>query len=147
MSEVVLTEKTGHDQYEAALALTSGRPAQETLTAADVVISNGVVNLAPDKAAVFREAARLLKPGGRLAIADIVTELSLPDSVICNATLWAACIGGAMQQHNYNGAIEAAGLQVTAVRDNPEYRFISENAKGAQQKWGVKSISLLAVKP
>jgi ubiquinone/menaquinone biosynthesis C-methylase UbiE len=114
---------------------------------ADVVISNGVINLAPDKAAVFREAARLLKPGGRLAIADIVTELPLPDSVVCNATLWAACIGGALQQQAYRGAIEAAGLRVTAVRDNPAYRFISANAKGAQQKWGVKSNSFLAVRP
>ena len=113
---------------------------------ADVVISNGVINLVPDKAAVFREAARLLKPGGRLAIADIVTELPLPASVVCNPTLWAACIGGAKQQHNYRGAMEAAGLQVTAVRDNPAYRFVSENAKAAQQKWGVKSISLLAVR-
>lgn len=114
---------------------------------ADVVMSNGVINLAPDKAVVFREAARLLKPGGRLATADIVTELPLPDSVVCNATLWAACIGGAMQQHSYRGAIEAAGLQVTAVRDNSGYLFISANARSAQEKWGVKSITLLAMKP
>jgi hypothetical protein len=52
-----------------------------------------------------------------------------------------------MQQHSYRGAIEAAGLQVTAVRDNPGYLFISASATSAQEKWGVKSISLLAVKP
>ncbi len=114
---------------------------------ADAVISNGVFNLAPDKRAVFREAARLLKPGGRLAIADIVTTTQLPDTVICNADLWAACIGGAMQQDTYREAIEGAGLRVSSVRDNAGYRFISSNAKGAQDKWGVRSISLLAVKP
>ena len=114
---------------------------------ADAVISNGVINLAPDKAAVFREAARLLKPGGRLAIADIVTDAQLPETVTCNADLWAACIGGAMRRDDYRAAIEAAGLWVRSVRDNTGYQFISDNARGAQQKWGVKSISLLAVKP
>ena len=113
---------------------------------ADAVISNGVINLAPDKASVFREAARLLKPGGRLAIADIVTDAPLPDTVTCNADLWAACIGGAMQRDSYRTALESAGLRVVAVRDNDSYRFISANARGAQEKWGVKSISLLAVK-
>lgn len=113
---------------------------------ADVVISNGVVNLAPDKTKVFREAARLLKPGGRFAISDIVTEVQLPESIVCNSTLWAACIGGAAQQDNYRGQIAAAGLRVVTVQDNPAYAFISDNAKGAAKKFGVKSISLLAVK-
>jgi arsenite methyltransferase len=113
---------------------------------ADAVISNGVVNLAPEKRAVFREAARLLKPGGRLALADIVTEVQLPEGITCNATLWAACIGGALQVNDYVAAIESAGLRVVALRDNPQYRFISENAQGATRKFGVKSVSLVAVK-
>jgi arsenite methyltransferase len=113
---------------------------------ADVVISNGVINLAPDKAAVFSEAARLLKRSGRLAIADIVTDAQLPDTVTGNADLWAACIGGAMHRGSYRRAIESAGLRVVTVRDNAGYRFMSANARGAQEKWGVKSISLLAVK-
>lgn len=113
---------------------------------ADVVISNGVINLALDKGAVFREAARLLKAGGRLAISDIVTASQLPATVVCNADLWAACIGGAMQHDNYRRAVEDAGLQVKSLRDNTGYQFISANARGAQQKWGVKSISLLAIK-
>jgi arsenite methyltransferase len=113
----------------------------------DVVISNGVINLSPDKAAVFREAARVLKPGGRLAISDIVTESQLPETVSCNADLWAACIGGAMQEDDYRAQIEAAGLEVVRTETNDAYGFISDNAKGASEKWGVKSISLLAVKP
>ena len=115
-------------------------------TCCDAVISNGVINLAPDKVAVFREAARLLKPGGRVALSDIVTEVKLPDGITCNATLWAACIGGALQVDEYVRAVESAGLSVRKVRDNPQYRFISENAQGAAKKYGVKSVSLLAVK-
>jgi SAM-dependent methyltransferase len=112
----------------------------------DAVISNGVVNLAPDKHAVFREAARLLKRGGRLALSDIVTEVQLPEGITCNATLWAACIGGAMQVGDFVAAIELAGLRVRTVRDNPAYQFISDNAQGATRKYGVKSVSILAVK-
>jgi ubiquinone/menaquinone biosynthesis C-methylase UbiE len=113
----------------------------------DVVISNGVINLATDKIAAFREAARLLRPGGRLAISDIVTEVQLPQTIVCNSTLWAACIGGAAQQDTYRREIEAAGLNVIEVQDNPAYQFISDNARGASKKFGVKSISLLAVRP
>ena len=111
----------------------------------DVVISNGVINLAPDKAAVFREVARVLRPGGRLAIADIVTESQLPESVSCDADLWAACIGGAMQEDDYRATVEAAGLEVVRVEPCP-YDFISDNAMGAAEKWGVKAVALLAAK-
>jgi len=113
----------------------------------DAVISNGVINLATDKSKVFAEAARLLKSGGRLAISDIVTEVQLPEGIVCNSTLWAACIGGAAQQDNYRTHIESAGLKVVTVEDNPTYQFISDNARGASKKFGVKSVSLLAVKP
>ena len=113
---------------------------------ADVVISNGVINLATNKSKVFREAARLLKSGRRFAISDIVTEVQLPETIVCNSTLWAACIGGAAQQDNYRQMIAATGLQVVTVQDNPQYQFISDNAKGASKKFGVKSVSLLAVK-
>lgn len=113
----------------------------------DAVISNGVINLAPNKAHVFSEAARLLRRGGRLAISDIVTERTLPEGIRCDATLWAACIGGAQPLGDYARAIESAGLRVEAMRDNPQYRFLSEGARGASGRYGVKSISLLAIKP
>ncbi|OHV82002.1 methyltransferase domain-containing protein [Mesorhizobium sp. ORS 3428] len=114
---------------------------------ADIVISNGVINLATDKSAVFREASRLLKSGGRLAISDIVTEVQLPETIVCNSTLWAACIGGAAQQDSYRSQIAAAGLNIAKVQENPTYQFISDNARSASRKFGVKSISLLAFKP
>jgi len=114
---------------------------------ADAVISNGVINLATDKARVFAEVARLLKPGGRLAISDIVTDVQLPEKIVCDSALWAACIGGAAQQDSYHRQVEAAGLRMIKAEDNVAYQFISDNARGASRKFGVKSISLLAIKP
>ena len=131
-----------HVRFQKAYIDATGLPA----AAFDAVISNGVINLAADKAAVFREAARVLKPGGRLALSDIVTERPLPADVTCNANLWAACIGGAMQIHAYVEAIEAAGLRVKVMSDNREYRFLSKSAQGAARTYGVRSVSLLAAK-
>lgn len=113
----------------------------------NVVISNGVINLSADKRRVFAEAARVLRPGGQLAISDIVTEKQLPDQVTCDATLWAACIGGAMQQDAYQEAIAAAGLHVRTGRHNTEYGFLTDAARGASDSYGVKSITLLATRP
>jgi ubiquinone/menaquinone biosynthesis C-methylase UbiE len=113
----------------------------------DCVISNGVINLSPDKAQVFREAARALRPGGRLALADIVSERPLTEAITCNAELWASCIGGATQVDAYRASIEDAGLRVESTRDNPQYEFLSGSARGATDTYGIKSISLLAVKP
>jgi arsenite methyltransferase len=109
----------------------------------DCVISNGVINLSPDKLAVFAAAAKALRPGGRLAIADIVSATQLPEGITCDASLWAACIGGAMQRERYLEAIERAGFELAEVRENP-YRFISDRADNATRKYGVTSISLLA---
>jgi arsenite methyltransferase len=111
----------------------------------ECVISNGVINLAPDKPAVFAEAARVLRSGGRLAIADIVSEQQMKESIVCDADLWASCIGGAAQQDAYRQAIEGAGLRIEEIRENP-YGFISDQARNASEKYGVKSVSLLARK-
>ena len=112
----------------------------------DVVISNGVINLSPEKAKVFQEAARVLAPGGRFAISDIVTEEQLTEKIVCNAELWAACIGGAAQQDSYKGMLEKAGLHVEKFVDNKEYKFLGSGPVWATEKFGVKSSSILAVK-
>jgi ubiquinone/menaquinone biosynthesis C-methylase UbiE len=112
----------------------------------DVVISNGVINLAPDKRAVFGAAAAALRPGGRLAISDIVSERELIERTRRNVALWAACIAGAVPDHAYLEAIEAAGLRVETVRQNA-YKFLSPRAQAAADKYGVTSVTVLATKP
>jgi len=112
----------------------------------DVIISNGVINLCPDKGKVFQEISRVLKPRGRMAIADIVSEKPLATHIVCNATLWASCIGGAAQQDEYRNAIEKSGLQVVTMSNNNQYAFISNSARGASKQFDVKSVSLLARK-
>jgi arsenite methyltransferase len=139
-----LAGRAGFGQVEFRKAYIEALPVEDA--SVDVVISNGVINLSADKAAVFSEAARVLRPGGRLAIADIVTRTQLPEGVTCDASLWAACIGGAMQRDDYRETIEGAGFTVESVRENENYRFVSERADNATQKYGVKSISLLALK-
>ena len=111
----------------------------------DVVMSNGVINLSAGKEKVFREAARVLKKGGRLVVSDIVSTLQLPPSIKNNATLWAACIGGAMQFNAYTQLIEESGFELQHIREN-NYDFLSKGARQATLDYGIKSISLLAIK-
>jgi SAM-dependent methyltransferase len=111
----------------------------------DIVISNGVINLSLLKGRVFAEAARVLKPGGRLALSDIVSGHALKERTRRNVELWAACIAGAIPRTHYVEAIEATGLEVQEIRRN-DYRFISERALDACSTYEVESISLLAVK-
>jgi SAM-dependent methyltransferase len=137
-----LAEQAGFEQVELRNGRIEELPADAD--AFDWVISNGVINLSPEKDRVFAEAYRVLKPGGRLAIADIVSEQQLKESIVCDADLWASCIGGAAQQDAHRGAIEAAGFRIEEVRDN-RYEFISDRARDASAKYGVRSISILAV--
>jgi arsenite methyltransferase len=77
---------------------------------ADVVISNCVINLSPDKAQVFREAYRVLRPGGLLAVSDIVINGPLPNEIKNSLNAWAGCVAGALEVKEYVAAIEAAGF-------------------------------------
>lgn len=138
-----LAAEAGFDQVELREGRVESLPAEDE--GFDCVISNGVINLSPEKDRVFAEVARALRPGGRLAIADIVSEQQLKESIVCDADLWASCIGGAAQQDAYREAIEGAGLRIEDLRENP-YHFISDRARNASEKYGVKSVSLVARK-
>lgn len=81
----------------------------------DVIISNCVINLSPDKDRVFREAYRVLKPGGRITVSDIVTDGPLPEEIRENPDQWASCIAGALDQRDYIDKISKAGFQNVKV--------------------------------
>ncbi|MHB8689768.1 MAG: hypothetical protein ACYDHH_00845 [Solirubrobacteraceae bacterium] len=104
-----------------------------------------MINLSPIKDRVFAEAARVLRPGGRLAVADIVTGRPFREQTRRNVELWAACIAGAIPHDSYLAAIEAAGLSVREVRSN-DYQFTSERALETRSRYAVESISLAAVR-
>ena len=111
----------------------------------DVVISNGVINLSPVKQRVFAEAARVLRPAGRLVIADLVSEIPLKDATRRNTELWAACIAGAIPSTAYFDALVAAGFAITARRPN-HYRFVSGRALDASRRYGVESLTIAAIR-
>jgi len=81
----------------------------------DVIISNCVVNLSPDKDRVLREAYRVLKPGGRLAVSDIIVMGDMPEGLRRNLELWAGCVAGALKEEEYVGKLRAAGFQNIGV--------------------------------
>jgi arsenite methyltransferase len=76
----------------------------------DVIISNCVINLSPDKAGVFSEAFRVLKPGGKLAVSDIVTDGPLPEAIKQSLSAWAGCVAGAIEAGDYIGMMQTAGF-------------------------------------
>jgi len=81
----------------------------------DVIISNCVINLSPDKSKVFAETFRVLKPGGKLAVSDIVTDGPLPDAVKQSLSAWAGCVAGAVDASAYIGMMEAVGFTDVSV--------------------------------
>jgi arsenite methyltransferase len=81
----------------------------------DVVVSNCVINLVPDKAAVYREVARVLRPGGRVVVSDIVLDAPLPDAVAGSVAAFTGCVAGASLRRDYLATIAAAGLTEVAV--------------------------------
>ncbi|MBK6742976.1 MAG: arsenite methyltransferase [Hydrogenophilales bacterium] len=114
----------------------------------DVIISNCVINLSPDKAQVFRDAWRVLKPGGRLAISDIVTTAPLPDDMRREVALYTACVAGAADVEALTELMASAGF--TDIRIAPKdasREFIRHWAPGRGVEDYIASASIEAVKP
>jgi arsenite methyltransferase len=105
--------KVGLDNVEFRLGEMEHLPVADG--SVDVIISNCVINLAPDKDPVFAESYRVLKPGGRMSVSDIVTYGELPDVLRRNLEAWAGCLSGALDEGAYLGKMRAAGLTAAEV--------------------------------
>jgi SAM-dependent methyltransferase len=115
---------------------------------ADVIISNCVINLSPDKAAVFREAFRVLKAGGRLAISDVVASIELPDQIREDLQLYSGCMAGASMMDELEGFMRVAGFESIRIEPKDESReFIRDWAPGRGVEDYVISATIEAVKP
>jgi len=118
----------------------------------DIVISNCVINLSPDKPRVFREAFRVLKPGGRLVVSDIVLERRLPAELKSDKGLYTACISGALLRRDYLKAVREAGFRKIDILSDRPYQASSAQedpitAESGQALAGAaSSITLLARK-
>jgi ubiquinone/menaquinone biosynthesis C-methylase UbiE len=89
----------------------------------DVIISNCVINLSADKDRVLREAFRVLKPGGRLAVSDVVTKGAMLPEIRQNVLLWVGCVAGALEENEYRGKLAAAGFEQIDVEPTRIYRI------------------------
>ena len=114
----------------------------------DVIMSNCVINLSPDKAQVFREAYRVLRPGGRLAISDVVATAELPDEVREDSHLHACCVAGATLIDELQALLEAAGFRSILISPKSESReFIRDWVPGSDVADYVVSAYIEAVRP
>jgi arsenite methyltransferase len=107
----------------------------------DVVISNCVINLSADKARVLREAFRVLKPGGRLAVSDVVTKDGIEPEIRKNILLWVGCVAGALEEDEYRAKLSAAGFEEIGIE--PTRIFSARDALSFIQKkgWDISKIS------
>jgi len=111
-----------------------------TADSVDVVLSNCVINLVPDKARVFAEIFRVLKPGGRFSISDMVTYGEVPQEIREDLTLWAGCVAGALDREAYLEIIRQSGFSELHIKDFVEYDYL----KG--ENYGLASITVQARK-
>jgi arsenite methyltransferase len=116
--------------------------------AADVIISNCVINLVPDKAQVFRDAFRVLKPGGRLAIADVVNIVPLPAELAADKALLCGCISGAVSPAAIEGFLRTAGFVEVSIHVKPESReYVASWAPGRGIENAAAAATIEARKP
>ena len=148
-------EQGSYNNVEFRLGEIENLPAADN--SIDVVISNCVINLAPDKRRVFREAFRVLKPGGRLMVSDIVLTKELPEAIRNSITAYVGCVSGAVVKGDYLAAIEAAGFgditlfdqstfPIDCLANDPTAQAIMENLNLTQDTVKELAESILSVK-
>ena len=121
-----------------------------TANKADVIISNCVLNLVPDKERAFQEIYRVLKPGGHFSVSDVVASGELPKSIKSGAELYTGCVSGAIRKEEYLGIIQETGFEnikvqkerVIAIPDDIYLKFISDNELKKFKESGVNLISI-----
>lgn len=121
----------------------------------DVIISNCVINLSADKDKVLREAFRVLKPGGRFAVSDVVIRGDVPDAVRQSMELWVGCVAGALKDSEYSSKLAAVGFEQVSIEPTRVYsvedarQFLGDDlaAMAAQMEGKVMSAFVRAVKP
>jgi SAM-dependent methyltransferase len=139
-------QQGGYDNVEFRLGEIESLPVADNLV--DIILSNCVINLSADKGRVFREAFRVLKPGGRLAISDVVATAVLPDEVRRDAHLYSCCIGGAALIDELEAHLQAAGFTHIRIQAKDESReFIRDWAPGRGIEDYVLSATIEAIKP
>lgn len=130
-------QKNGYDQVEFRQGQADHLPVEDS--SVDVVISNCVINLTEDKGKVFKEAFRVLKPGGRLEISDTVTSSSLPAGLRANGREWAACVSGSLPAQEYLDLIAEAGFETIRTLKSDSYQ--------AESTTDIYSMVVSGVKP
>jgi SAM-dependent methyltransferase len=149
--------KAGVDRVEFREGRLESLPVEDA--SVDAVTSNCVINLVPDKRAVFDEVARVLRPGGRVVISDIMLDGALPEAVAKSALAWVGCVAGAIQREEYFAIVEQVGLRDIRVLRNVDYlatvyaagsppRWMTDAAVRPEELHGiVQSVTFRAVKP
>jgi len=138
--------KAGYDNAEFRLGEIEHLPIADGT--ADVIISNCVINLSPDKPAVYAEAFRVLKPGGRIAVSDVVATAEIPEEWRADMQLLSACVAGAAQVDEVEAMLRDAGfvdIDISAKEDSRE--FVREWEPGRKLEDYVLSASMTATKP
>lgn len=147
--------KGNYENVEFRLGEIENLPAADN--SVDIVISNCVINLAPDKRKVFTEAFRVLKPGGRLMVSDMVLLKELPDFIKNSIEAYIGCLSGAMMRDEYMGAIKAAGFQevrtvdetsfpIECMANDPTAKVVIENLKIPPEKIKEVASSVISIK-
>jgi SAM-dependent methyltransferase len=139
-------EKGQYNQVEFRLGEIEHMPVANDIV--NVIISNCVINLSPDKSQVFNEAYRVLKPGGRLAISDVVASMELPDEIRNDLALYSGCMAGASQISELQTILEECGFEQINISPKDESKdFIKDWAPGRGVEDYVMSATIEAVKP